>query len=34
LYDAIGDYDAGFYFSGSVIFLSGIMLFAIPTLQR
>jgi len=34
LYDSIGDYDAGFYFAGSMIFLSGAMLFAIPALQR
>ncbi|XP_023340234.1 monocarboxylate transporter 12 isoform X2 [Eurytemora carolleeae] len=34
LYDAIGDYDAGFYFAGSMIFLSGAMLFFIPPIQR
>jgi len=34
LYDSIGDYDAGFYFAGSMIFLSGAMLFAIPALQK
>jgi len=34
LKDSIGDYDAGFYFAGSMIFLSGAMLFAIPPLQR
>ena len=34
LYDSIGDFDAGFYFSGTMIFLSGIMLFAIPSMQR
>ena len=28
------DYDAGFYFSGTMIFLSGAMLFAIPAIQR
>jgi len=33
-YDSIGDYDAGFYFAGSMIFVSGAMLFAIPALQR
>eukprot|EP00091_Calanus_sinicus_P024239 TRINITY_DN8585_c0_g1_i1.p1 TRINITY_DN8585_c0_g1~~TRINITY_DN8585_c0_g1_i1.p1 ORF type:complete len:281 (+),score=67.80 TRINITY_DN8585_c0_g1_i1:239-1081(+) len=33
LYDSIGDYDAGFYFAGSMIFLSGAMLFAIPAIQ-
>ena len=30
LYDSIGDYDAGFYFAGSIFFISGAMLFAIP----
>ena len=34
LKDSIGDYDAGFYFAGSMIFLSGAMLFAIPPIQR
>ena len=34
LYDALGDYDAGFYFAGTMIFISGAMLFAIPVLQR
>jgi len=34
LYDSIGDYDAGFYFAGTMIFISGAMLFAIPALQR
>lgn len=34
LFDQLGNYDAGFYFSGAVIFLSGAMLFAIPPLQR
>jgi len=34
LYDSIGDYDAGFYFAGSMIFLSGAMLFAIPPMQK
>ena len=33
LFDSIGDYDAGLYFAGSMIFLSGAMLFAIPALQ-
>jgi len=33
LFDSIGDYDAGFYFAGTMIFLSGAMLFAIPALQ-
>ena len=30
----MGDYDAGFYFAGTMIFISGAMLFAIPVLQR
>ena len=34
LYDNIGNYDAGFYFAGSMIFLSGAMLFAIPAIQQ
>jgi len=34
LYDSIGNYDAGFYFAGVMIFLSGAMLFFIPMLQR
>ena len=34
LYDWIGDYDAGFYFAGSMIFVSGAMLFAIPLIQK
>ena len=34
LYDLLGNYDAGFYFAGTMIFLSGAMLFAIPALQR
>jgi len=34
LYDLLGDYDAGFYFAGTMIFISGAMLFAIPVLQR
>jgi len=34
LKDWIGDYDAGFYFAGTMIFLSGAMLFAIPSIQR
>lgn len=34
LYDTLGDYDAGFYFAGTMIFISGAMLFAIPVLQR
>ena len=34
LKDSIGNYDAGFYFAGSMIFLSGAMLFAIPPIQK
>jgi len=34
LYDTLGNYDAGFYFAGTMIFISGAMLFAIPVLQR
>ena len=34
LYDTMGNYDAGFYFAGVMIFLSGAMLFFIPMLQR
>ena len=33
LYDAIGNYDSGFYFSGLTIFISGIMLFALPLME-
>jgi len=34
LYDYIGNYDVGFYFAGTMIFLSGAMLVFIPSLQR
>ena len=34
MYDALGTYDAGFYLAGTMIFLSGAMLFAIPLIQR
>jgi hypothetical protein len=34
LYDSLGNYDAGFYLAGFMIFLSGAMLFIIPWLQR
>ena len=34
LKDSIGNYDAGFYFAGSMIFVSGAMLFAIPPIQK
>ena len=34
LYDATGSYDIGFYFAGVMIFLSGVMLFAIPWIEK
>ena len=34
LYDATGNYEIGFYFSGVMIFLSGVMLFVIPWIER
>ena len=34
LYDAIGNYDSGFYFAGLMIFISGVMLFALPAMQK
>ena len=34
LYDATGNYDIGFYFAGVMIFLSGVMLFAIPWIEK
>ena len=34
MYDVLGAYSYGFYFSGAMIFLSGVMLFALPKLQR
>lgn len=34
LYDEMGNYETGFYFSGSMIFLSGVMLFVLPWMQR
>ena len=34
LHDATGDYDAGFYFAGATILVSGIMLFLLPRKQR
>ena len=34
LYDQLGDYQSGFYFSGAMIFLSGVMLFALPRMQQ
>lgn len=34
LKDSIGSYDAGFWFAGTMIFISGAMLFAIPAIQK
>jgi len=34
LYDGTGSYDAGFYLAGTMIFLSGAMLFAVPLIQK
>ena len=34
LHAATGDYDAGFYFAGAMILVSGIMLFLLPRNQR
>jgi len=34
LYDATASYDSGFYFAGLTIFVSGVMLFALPAIQR
>ena len=34
LYDAIGNYDSGFYLCGAMIYISGIMLFALPWMKR
>jgi hypothetical protein len=34
LKDNLGSYDAGFYLAGSMIAISGLMLFFIPCLQR
>lgn len=34
LYDHNNDYDAGFWLAGTMIFLSGAMLFLIPVIQR
>ena len=33
LYDILGSYDAGFYVAGTVIVLSGLMLFCIPVVE-
>ena len=30
----MGSYDVGFYFAGAMVFISGIMLFAIPLVSR
>ena len=34
LYDRIGNYDSGFYLCGAMIYISGIMLFALPWMER
>jgi hypothetical protein len=34
LKDNLGSYDAGFYLAGSMIAISGLMLYFIPCLQR
>ena len=34
LYDELGNYESGFYFAGAMIFISGIMLFILPRMQR
>ena len=34
LYDHFKNYHAGYYFAGAMIFLSGVMLFALPYLQK
>ena len=34
LYDAIGNYESGFYFAGAMIFISGVMLFILPWMER
>jgi hypothetical protein len=34
LYDATQSYDYGFYLAGLTIFVSGVMLFALPAIQR
>ena len=33
-FDATGDYDAGFYFAGAMMFVSGIMLFLLPMIKQ
>ena len=33
LYDSIGSYDVGFYFAGTMITISGVMLFGIPWIK-
>ena len=30
----LGNYESGFYFSGAMIFISGVMLFVLPRMQR
>lgn len=34
LYDAIGNYESGFYFAGTMIFISGVMLFVLPWMEK
>jgi len=34
LYDSIGNYESGFYFAGSMIFFSGIILFLLPWIKK
>ena len=34
IYAATGGYDAGFYFAGSIVFLSGIILFVLPWIKQ
>lgn len=34
LYDILGSYDPGFYLAGITVAVSGLMLFAIPPIQR
>ena len=34
LYDNFKSYESGYYFAGSMIFISGVMLFALPYFQK
>ena len=34
LYDMFGNYESGFYFAGTMIFISGVMLFVLPWMER